>query len=218
MLRWLCSLTAACALLVTGIVHGYWSDRWSSDSQVDAAAALLTDIPQVIGDWEGEDMEVKPGQAGAGVAGCLQRTYRNRRLGTSVVVFLVNGRPGPVSIHTPEACYGASGFVVGKKDAVRLDKPEEAAKFWTSDAVRTQVAEVSRQRLYWAWNGGDGWKAAADARAEFPRGRCRVLHKLYVLRALTGSGPQQRDKDEPCVVFLNTLLPVLEQTLFRHAG
>lgn len=218
MLRWLCATTAACALIATGLVHGYWSDRWSSDSRVDSAAAALADIPCEIGDWVAKDLEVKPGHAGAGVAGCVQRNYYNRRLGVSVVLFLVTGRPGPVSIHTPEACYGASGFVLSKKDTVRLDKPEGAAQFWTADAVRTQVAEVSRQRLYWAWNGGDGWKAANDARLEYPLGRYSVLHKLYVLRELTGPGPQMRDKDEPCVLFLDALLPVLEGTLFRQSS
>lgn len=218
MFRWISAVVAAAALIGTGIVHGYWSDRWSPDRQVADAADQLGSIPMQIGEWEGKDLEVKPGQAGPGVTGCLQRSYFNRRLGVSVTIALVNGRPGPVAIHTPEVCYGASGYLVGKREPVQRDKTDDAAHFWTADAVRSRVTEETRIRLFWAWNGGEGWKAANDARVEFPRGRHPVLHKLYVLRELTGPASRARDKEEPCAVFLDALLPVLDRTLFARRG
>jgi hypothetical protein len=126
----------------------------------------------------------------------------------------VNGRPGPVATHTPEVCYGASGYQVGARKPIRLDTQEVSAQFWTSDAIRTKVTEETRIRLYWAWNGGQGWVASADARNEFPRYRHPILHKLYIIRDLNDSTAALSGKEEPCEAFLQALLPELEATLY----
>src|SRR5689334_19742854 len=141
MTRWLFAGIAAALLVAAGIVHGFWTDRWSASGDLTEARLRLQNVPLTVGDWEGEEIEVKAGQAGPGVAGCLQRRYFNRRLGATVVLALVNGRPGPVATHTPEVCYGASGFQVERRSAVEvpLDTKGPAAQFWTSDAVRTRV-------------------------------------------------------------------------------
>ena len=49
-------VAAGVALIATGIVHGYWSDRWASDQQVTDAVARLADIPMHIGEWEGKEI------------------------------------------------------------------------------------------------------------------------------------------------------------------
>ena len=102
------------------------------------------------------------------------------------MIALVCGRPGPVATHTPEVCYGANGYLVGDKKSVAVEG-DGPARFWTSDAVRTRVSEETKVRLYWAWNGGKGWIASRDARIQFPRHNYPVLHKLYVLREISGS-------------------------------
>ncbi|MFO0881176.1 MAG: exosortase-associated EpsI family protein [Gemmataceae bacterium] len=213
MKSWVYAITASLTLVIAGLVHGFWTDRWGSDTQVTTAVDNLAQIPMKIGEWEGTDLEVKPGQVGAGVAGCVQRSYFNRRLGATVVMALVNGRPGPVATHTPEACYGASGYAVGKRKEFPLDNKAAAAQFWTADAVRTRVTDETRVRLYWAWNGGEGWTASPDARQQFSRFRYPVLHKLYVLRELNGPSAAPT-ADEPCVAFLEALVPALDQALF----
>ncbi len=214
MLRWLFAVTASIAFLATGLVHGYWTDRWTVNEETRAAAERLDTIPLHVGDWDGEEIEVKPGQAAPGVAGCIQRRYVNRNLGVTVVVALVNGRPGPVATHTPEVCYGASGYQVGARKPVRLDRHETSAQFWTSDATRTRVTEVTKIRIYWGWNGGQGWVASADARNEFPRYRYPILHKLYVIRDLNDTSTSLSGKEEPCEAFLQALLPELEKALY----
>jgi hypothetical protein len=151
------------------------------------------------------------------VAGCLQRSYFNAHRGVTVVVALVCGRPGPVATHTPEVCYGANGYLVGDKHLIPIEGSEVPAKFWTSDAVRTRVSEETKVRLYWAWNGGNGWVASRDARIEFPRHKYPVLHKLYVLREI--SGPRDADaKDEPCEALLQMLLPAMQRQLFAPSS
>jgi hypothetical protein len=213
-MRWIYAGAASLVLLAAGLVHGFWTDRWASSSAVQEAALRLENISFQIGDWEATPIEVKAGAAGAGVAGCIQRTYVNRKTNATVVIALVNGRPGPVSIHTPDACYGASGYKVGEKVAVRLDTNKPPAQFWRADAVKTKVVEEHRLRIYWAWNDGDSWQAPADARQAFPRHKVTVLHKLYVLRDLDASAVA--GKEEPCEQFLEVLLPELQRTLLAQ--
>lgn len=211
MTRWIAALIASAALVACGIVHGFWTDRWGSAAELTAAAARLDDLPLVIGDWQGEVVPVRPGQAGERVAGFIQRRYVRRQDGMTVAVALVCGRPGPVSIHTPDVCYGSSGYVVGARRRVQINGPEQGA-FWTADAVRTQTTDEKRMRLYWGWFTGEGWHAADDPRLRFGR-RHPVVHKLYVLRELTSlSEPAQGD---PCEAFLQVLLPEMQKTLFR---
>jgi len=210
MLRWFFSGTATLALAVSGLMHGLWTDRWQAPAAVTEAAARLDSLPLELGMWRGEAIKVKPGQAGAGVAGCIQRRYVNRQTGTTVLIALVCGRPGPVSIHTPEVCYGASGYAVGAPRRAQLGPDETAPSLWTADAVRTKATEETHLRLFWGWNSGERWIASTAARREFA-GK-PVLHKLYVLRELDGVGAPARG--EPCEDFLQVLLPALQKALF----
>jgi hypothetical protein len=201
---------ASAGLIACGLVHGFWTDRWAPAEAPQQAADRLEGIPLELGSWRGERIEVKPNQAGEGVVGCIQRRYLHRQSGVTVVLALVCGRPGPVSIHTPEVCYGASGYDVGQRSRYTLEMNERTAVFWSADATRTKATEETRLRLYWGWNNGQGWTAAEDPRMTFAR--FPVLHKLYVLREL--SNGSERTEEEPCEAFLRVLLPALDGSLF----
>jgi hypothetical protein len=207
MKRWFAAIMGSAALVICGIVHGYWTDRWSPPVETAQAAQRLDAIPLEMGDWDGETIEVKAGEAGAGVAGCIKRRYVHRKTGAAVSLFLVCGRSGPVSIHTPDVCYGASGFTVNNRDRY---ESRFGDSMWKTDATRASATEETRLRLYWGWSNGSSWTAADDPRVHFVRSP--VLHKLYVVREL--SGLNQSNQSEPCEEFLQTLLPVLRKTLF----
>jgi hypothetical protein len=207
MKRWFAALIGSAALVACGLVHGYWTDRWASPVETAQAAERMNAIPLELGEWDGEVIEVKPGEAGAGVAGCLKRRYVHRKSGAVVSLFLVCGRPGPVSIHTPEACYGASGFLVGAKNRHDCGSGET---LWKTDAVRTNATDETRLRLYWGWSDGSAWTASEEARVQFARRP--VLHKLYVVRER--SGADESNRSEPCEEFLSVLLPSLRRILF----
>jgi hypothetical protein len=204
MKRYLPVITASVVLIVAGLVHGFWTDRWVPPKAANEAAERLADVPLVIGDWVGQDVKVESPQNE--VAGCIQRCYTSGK--QTVVMFLVCGRPGPVSIHTPEACYGAGGFDVGLRKRTKVSDGE----LWTADAIRTRATEETRLRLYWAWNAGEGWTAPEDARPTFAHRQ--VLHKLYVQRDLSSLG--ESTADDPCETFLKVLLPALDRTLFAR--
>ncbi len=207
MKQWFAALVGSIALVACGIVHGFWTDRWAAPVEVTKAAQRLNAIPLELGEWEGEAMEVKPGEAGAGVAGCIRRRYVHRQTGAAISLFLVCGRPGPVSIHTPDVCYGASGFLVNSRSRY---EPGSGDSMWKADATRTSASEETRLRLYWGWGDGSAWMAAEDPRMQFARRP--VLYKLYVVREL--SGGTEPNRGEPCEEFFQLLTPVLRQVLF----
>jgi Protein of unknown function (DUF3485) len=212
MLRLIASLTACSLALLCGLVHGYWTDRWNEPTDAIDAAARFEQIPLTIGEWDGQPVEVKASQIEAALAGHVQRRYVNRMTGETVTLALVVGRPGPVSIHTPDVCYSASGYVIGPRTRSVVSGCN--AEFLTMDAVRTRLTEESRIRLFWAWNAGAGWSAPEEPRLAFAR--FRVLHKLYVLRDQTNVGEPTRE--DPCLTFLQVLLPSLDQSLFRQGS
>ena len=211
MTRFFPALAASALVLVCGGVHGFWTDRWQMrPAETTDAAARMAALPLEVGDWSGEALAVKDPQAG-GVAGTLQRHYENRRTGDAVSVYMVCGRPGPVSIHTPEACYGASGFALGGK--IKAAVREQRDTFWSADAVKTKAGEETRLRLYWAWNTGNGWTAPdGDPRWTFTTGsHAPVLYKLYVTRDL--NGPASSATADPCQTFLQAMLPEMDRAL-----
>ena len=206
-LRYIPVVVATLGVIACGVVHGFWTDRWVKAPEPTQAAERYADIPLVIGDWDGQPIESKPSQ-GDEITGWLQRRYRNRKTGETVLIALVCGRPGPVSIHTPDVCYGASGYNVGSPH--RTVVSGNYGEFWTADAVKASATGDTKLRLYWSWNDGSGWLAADNARQTFPRSH--VLHKLYVIRELAGGGASA--KSEPCEEFLHALLPELDRSLF----
>jgi hypothetical protein len=208
MMKWLAAVSASVALVTSGLVHGFWTDRWRPSPVVTTAAARLDRLPLELGPWKGQEIEVKPGQAGAGVAGCVQRRYENRRTRAAVVIALVCGRPGPVSIHTPDACYVASGYDVGCAERITL--PDRSGALWQTDASRKTATDEMRLRIVYGWHTAAGWQAPDDARMAFAREK--ILHKLYLVREL--SGPADFVRDEPCEDLLRVLLPELERSVF----
>jgi hypothetical protein len=214
MLRIVSVVLGSGVLIACGVVHGVWTERFQPSAAVQNAVEKLPQLPLNLGpevdgrpQWQGEEIPVKPGSAVAGVAGCLQRSYTDTRSGKVVTIALVCGRPGPVSIHSPDACYAASGYTV---DAPREVKAAGGA-FWKADALLTRAGgEEHRLRIFWAWNNGGGWKANADPRREYVSSP--ALFKLYVLRALDAG--EEPNKAEPCQELMKALLPALDKTLF----
>src|SRR5438067_10570351 len=104
-MRTLPILAAIAVVVPCGVVSGLWTDRWGVSAEPAASAAKLAGLPLTVGVWEGEALAAESGGRGpAGVAGQLVRRYRNRLNGDVVSVLLVCGRPGPVSVHTPDVC------------------------------------------------------------------------------------------------------------------
>jgi hypothetical protein len=144
-----------------------------------------------------------------GILGHVERRYTNQKTRDAITISLICGKPGPVAIHTPDVCYGSSGFDVGP--CRKLTPPRtEKTEFWTADAKKQKSTEQMRLRIFWAWNGGDGWQAADNPRLAFVR--YPMLYKLYLIRELPATGDAL--DDDPCVEFYHLLAPELQRALF----
>jgi hypothetical protein len=214
MTRMLPVAAGAVVLLVTGVVHGLWTDRWARSQEAAAAAARLQDIRLSLGDWQGKRLEVEPAQV-EGVSGYFLAQYVNARDGSTVLAFLVAGRPGPVAEHTPDVCYKASGY---KVSAVQPYQPHlgsaAPADFATALLLQNRSAEQKSVRIYWAWSATGLWSAPDNPRLAFAR--YPALYKLYVIREL--SSTDQAVEDAACRDLMRQLLPELQRALVGAAS
>jgi hypothetical protein len=203
-------LTAAVLIVLGGIVHGFWTDRWTTSEAPAEAAQRLKRLPANVGDWQGKTLPSK--SRSAGISGQLYRRYVNCVNGTEITMALFTGLPGPVSIHTPDVCYRASGFQVAaplrySHAAVRGQPP---AVFWTSDLQKIKATEKMHQRIFWSWATDGTWQAAENPRFQFASKP--LLYKLYLVRELTS--PDEPLEEDPCIDLMHELLPQLQKYLF----
>lgn len=200
------------AIVASGVVHGMWTDRWGAPLDVAAVATRIGEIPDDLGDWQGQPLE-QDSRPPKGVAGHLHRRYVNRRNGETVTVAIVGGRPGPISIHTPDACYGANGFEVATRTRYALphEPGEPAAEFWAANFQKNRASERTQLRIFWAWSCDGTWQATDNPRLTFAREP--ILYKLYLIRELM-SPDQPLSPEDPCVALMQQLGPELQKVLF----
>jgi hypothetical protein len=205
-------LAAVVVVVAGGAVHRSWRGDWDNAPAVAEAVAKIDHIPLAIGSWQGQPLQLDAGDAArAGYAGASWRRYVDTETGAVVSVLVVCGRPGPLSVHTPDVCYGGAGFTM-LEEPVRAPfavpgKP--AAAFWTARFGKPANPGLAPLRIYWAWYAGEQWEAPDNPRLAFAR--FPVLYKLYVV-STTSAGSPTGDRDA-CAEFLQQLLPALEKTL-----
>ena len=201
-------------MLGAGLLHGRWTGRWAASSALRAAVQRLAALPRTVGDWEGRDGTVDSESLEmAEIAGYVVRHYRDRRTGRSVSVLLVCGRPGPIAVHSPEVCYGGSGYTtIGSRKRVSLGNGASAHDaFWAIELEKPAAVEPDRLRILYGWSADGQWNATDRPRYEFAGSD--VLFKLYVIRHREG-GADDAANDVPEQQFLEQFLPVLRETVF----
>ena len=196
-------------LIVSGVVHGFWTGRWDTDT--DSATPRLETIALDLPDWQGQNIEV-PAQARPGINGLLYRKYIHRVTGQAITVYLICGRSGPVSIHTPDSCYAAAGYkVLTPSKYVLNDEPNQTKhEFRTARMVRSSQGDQSQLRIFWAWTDRGRWQVPDDPRLVFPHQN--GLYKLYLINDRPRSGDVL--DGEPCVELMKQLLPEMKRSLF----
>jgi hypothetical protein len=174
----------------------------------------LEQVPVTLGDWDGEALEFA-GEPPRDVAGHLYRRYLNRRTGDVVTVALFGGRPGPISIHSPDACWTGAGYQMVQPTRHEMAGPEGArAEFRTAQFVRRRAAEQTRLRIFWAWSDAGSWGVPENPRMTYAGSP--VLYKLYLIRELSTDkeGPLAED---PCNDLVRSLVPELRRVLFTES-
>ena len=177
-------LTAVATLLGSGALY---RNVAGTSPELDEACARVVAVPYDIGDWKGAPLDTDDRTfQSAGAQRYWMRTYASDRLKTSLLVILMGGRAGKMSVHTPEICYRGAGFEMADSPApvdFKSELADELGRFWTAKFSK-KAGVTTELKLYWAWNADGLWQAPDSPRWHF-RGQ-PFLYKLYVSHDLTG--------------------------------
>ena len=131
------------------------SNRWGPSPDTLAAAAKLAEIPQRFGDWrqQGADELDKSSRDKLQPAGYFVRRYENRQTGDIVSVTLLLGRPGPISVHTPEVCFGSRNYETRsqRKQVAIAGSGGTTDEFWSLD-YKVNDLRGDMLRVYYGWS------------------------------------------------------------------
>lgn len=171
---------AAALLFVSGVVQGRISGRWSTNEALNLAVARLDRLPQQVGTWKGEDTKADLSEfKRAGILGGVLRRYRDERTGQFATVLLVCGRPGPISVHTPDVCYEGAGYDLAAPPT------EPIPGVFGALMVRPDSPVSDSLQVFWTWSSSGRWEAPSNPRIRYATEP--YLYKLYVIRPATSS-------------------------------
>jgi hypothetical protein len=218
LVRWLPVPAAMAVLLMSGVVHGLWTDRWIRfEESCPFDEARVAEGIATIGDWKSDPLSLDPSQiAPAGISRYVARRYSRGSRGDELSVLLVWGRPGPLAAHTPVTCFqGAGSEMVGEpiRYVVNSGSSCGSAEFWMARFRHTGSPVPECLLVLWSWNANGAWQVVEDPRFSFAH--CRALYKLYVVRRVPKSDVAL--DEGPGVEFLRALLPQLENSLFPRS-
>jgi hypothetical protein len=165
------------------------------------------------------DWDVEGGELNARVVeiaeleGYLNRRYVHRPTGAIISVLLVCGRAGPISVHTPDVCYGGAGYAEVGAPRPFKGPGELPAQFEVRDFLQSNAATPTRLRIFYAWGARGKWSVPSRPRIAFSSEP--VLYKLYAVR-------QMNKADEPVekdltIELLRELMPQLQKALFADS-
>jgi hypothetical protein len=214
MMRFLPWLVAFLLLGAAGVVHDWRTDRWSLSDEPAASAAKLDGLPLTLGAWQGEEEKMDDEQVAlAEIAGYKLRTYRHSSSGRVARVMIACGRPGPLSVHTPDICMGGAGFTTSGDQSYEVkfngNLPAAVMKVgrFTRDAGPAGTVE---HHILWAWSADGNWSTPENPRLTFAR--CPALFKLYVTIESARPG-EPLDKNDPRLELIPLLLNNLHDRL-----
>jgi hypothetical protein len=204
------ALAATVALvLLSGALAGVWANRWGLSMSTREAAERLQSVPLALEGWEVHEMTLTDAEQRVGeIEGYLHRRYVNRATGAVVSVLVLCGRPGPISVHTPEVCYGGGGWEQLAKS--RWSPGAGPFEFDVLDMRKQGPTTSTQLRLYMAMGSRGAWSVPKRPRLAFA-GQS-ALFKIYV----THEAPNLAESVDqgPAVELLNALMPRLQEKLF----
>ncbi len=213
-------LVGAVALVVIAagaVLQGRISDRWTktTSEKLERFTQRLDAVPTEIGDWIGVDTEVDQEQfAASNCAGCVSRTYQDRRTGQEVSVYLVSGTARHVTIHTPDWCYQGAGYEMRDQPiSYNVQCGDREAEFRVARFVKEETTNVSRLRILWSYTDDGNWQGPKWPKPAFA-GR-PALYKVYLIRSLGEDVPKL--SEDPAVEFAKQFIPIVNAALFSQS-
>ncbi|TWT47261.1 exosortase-associated EpsI family protein [Botrimarina hoheduenensis] len=208
---------AAVAVIALTLVEGLKTGRWVDlDRRTAYCASLLTQIPDRVGDWVGEDSTVEENiLTTAGADGYISRNFQNLTSGERVNVWLIVGHAHDIAEHTPDSCYpsqGASQRAPHENYTISIEGQPDAV-FWTA-VFDPKNAAVPSARVFWSWfqpetEGELRWIAPSGPRWAF--GNAPTLYKMYFT---ANAGKDEKPQDNSvCVEFAKEFMPAIRPIL-----
>ncbi|HET6575593.1 MAG TPA: exosortase-associated EpsI family protein [Fimbriiglobus sp.] len=204
----------ACALAVvlSGVAHGLFTDRWHTATAMRDVQPRLDQLPSKIGTWTAKDEPLSADVLDKGaIQAHLSRRYRDSMTGQTVQVLVVAGRPQPISVHTPDICFQGAGFEMVSAPET-LGVGDTGAKLWTATFAKRNAPVPESLLVSWCWNGGSGWEAPDHRSARVRYAFRPVLYKLYLVTEPPPTRTPSAGSDV-LEAFAAQLLPELDRAL-----
>jgi hypothetical protein len=206
-----------CAVLLSSGAVRFWEDRRFRSLQVQTVNPLfpLKSFDETVGRWqtrESAESALDPQIARiAGSSDSLIRTYVDKQTGVSVVVLVLYGRAGSVTAHTPEVCYSSQGYE--QLEVFDFDLPglnQSTTRLRSLLFTKKGGREGAKQEVFYAFRNEGQWSPVVEGRWKALEASPPVF-KIMVQRRLAER--ERRNVHNPCVLFLNEFLPVLERRI-----
>lgn len=215
------AILAATALAAfSGAISGKLNGRWGTSEVLQTAGKKVESLPKQIGPWRFQ-RSYEFDQRALNMLQCenyVNANYVHDETGETVGVALIVGLYGPMSVHSPEICYPASGYqIIAAKEKRTIAGPtggsanysstqsanDRENAFWVTTFESKTLGEPPLH-VYYAWSRGQIWEAADWPRFEF--GGVPALYKLQVSSNYERNN--ETKEDNPCRRFLQDFLPV----------
>lgn len=214
------TLILGTALVVaSGYVHGMWTGRWHSTAAIQHAADAVRALPETIGDWKlhSEKSLTQEELDLAQVAGYVSRSYRNQQTGEMVDFIMMCGKPGPIAVHPPTACYTGLGYrQLGETKPLvcEIDTDNSAAQkhvFRSAVFESPDRSHTTQPHVAWAWSTNGTWQTPDTPRMAFVGNP--VLYKMYV--AYDSEAGTHQSGPTPADHFLQAVIPIVKQAVWK---
>lgn len=177
----------AVVVVVSGLLHGRQTHRWSEPPPLDQYVNRLPAVPLKFDEWSATSNRFMDDLRAHGIEEYLLLKYTNSKSTMDYQVLVVVGRPGPIASHTPDVCYRGEGFTTTtepqRKDLVIKDGPLKGRTYPLMELkLRPPTTKVLDYELEvrWAWMPpGKSFMAPDNPRWEFASEP--ALYKVYFI-------------------------------------
>ncbi|MBX3438095.1 MAG: hypothetical protein KF861_11435 [Planctomycetaceae bacterium] len=190
---------------LSGWAHGLVIDRWGTPDDLKRVAEQVEKLDVNIEGWtHGGDLGIRDQvRKAAGAEGYFSRNYTHDATGTTVQVTVLCGRPGPISLHTPDVCFVNAGMVqqadptptVLTRESTGGDVDDVPARFYVTRYAPPPSHPGPMIKTLWAWsNDGQSWSIPENPRLHFSREP--YLYRLYFTTPQAPFNPSETDEEE----------------------
>ena len=216
----LAGIAALVVTLVSGTIHGRFTNRWGTPPDLEAAGRRVESLPETFGDWRltsEEDLDENAVRL-LQCSGYIHRIYHNIKKPSlpQIQVAVLVGPAGPISVHTPEICYSSRDYTIAQKRRhLNISLAGESGEhvLWGMSMSPNNLAKRTL-RVCYGWSTGGAWQAPEHPRFQY--GGQPLLYKIQIASEVAPGSSS--DESESCTSFLRAFLPVLDQRLFASAS